>query len=93
MASMNVSVPDPMRDWVQSRIDSGRYASVSDYVRDLIRKDQTTAADQEQWLAALDAAVMRGVTDGAAENVRPASEVFDRLSAKYQAMAAPRERP
>ena len=35
MASMNVSLPDPMRAWVQERIDSGRYASVSDYVRDL----------------------------------------------------------
>ena len=43
MASMNVSLPDPMRDWVQNRIDSGKYASVSDYVRDLIRRDQETA--------------------------------------------------
>lgn len=40
MATMNVSLPDPMRDYVQSRIDSGQYASVSDYVRDLIRRDQ-----------------------------------------------------
>ncbi len=31
MASMNVSLPDPMRDWVQGRIESGQYASVSDY--------------------------------------------------------------
>jgi antitoxin ParD1/3/4 len=40
MASMNVSLPNPMRDWVQQRINSGHYASVSDYVRDLIRRDQ-----------------------------------------------------
>ena len=39
MATMNVSLPDPMRDFVQNRIDSGQYASVSDYVRDLIRRD------------------------------------------------------
>ena len=37
MAPMNESVPASMRDWVQSRIESGEYASVSDYVRDLIR--------------------------------------------------------
>jgi antitoxin ParD1/3/4 len=43
MATMNISVPDLMRDYVQRRIDSGRYASVSDYVRDLIRKDQERA--------------------------------------------------
>ncbi len=49
MASMNVSLPDPMRDWVQNRIDSGKYASVSDYVRDLIRHDQALA-DQKQAL-------------------------------------------
>jgi len=39
MATMNVSLPEPMRDYVQNRIDSGQYASVSDYVRDLIRRD------------------------------------------------------
>ncbi len=40
MATMNISVPDPMRDWVKSRVEEGKYASSSDYVRDLIRKDQ-----------------------------------------------------
>jgi antitoxin ParD1/3/4 len=33
VASMNISVPDSMQEWVQSRIESGEYASVSDYVR------------------------------------------------------------
>ncbi len=51
MASMNVSVPDPMRDWVQDRIESGQYASVSDYVRDLIRRDQ--ANERQAIVAAL----------------------------------------
>ena len=54
MASMNVSLPDPMRDYVQRRIDSGHYASVSDYVRDLIRRDQGETQDvvgaSGQWL-------------------------------------------
>lgn len=93
MASMNVSVPDLMRDWVQSRIESGKYASVSDYVRDLIRKDQTRMADEEQWLAALDAGVARGMADVEAGRVKPAEEVFDRLTAKYAAMARVRENP
>ena len=39
MATMNIFVPDPMKDWVQAQIDEGEYASSSDYVRDLIRKD------------------------------------------------------
>jgi antitoxin ParD1/3/4 len=40
MATMNVSLPDPMREWVESQIKTGRYANASDYMRDLIRRDQ-----------------------------------------------------
>jgi len=57
MATMNVSLPDPMRDYVQNRIDSGHYASVSDYVRDLIRRDQSAIMDEERWLKELDASI------------------------------------
>ena len=87
MASMNVSLPDLMRDWVQSRIETGRYASVSDYVRDLIRRDQSANADQDRWLAELDASVERGMADSKTGRLRDAEEVFDRLEAKYAAMA------
>jgi len=40
MATMNVSIPDPMKEWVEAQAQTGRYANASDYVRDLIRKDQ-----------------------------------------------------
>ncbi len=40
MATMNISLPDPMRDWVEAQIKTGHYANNSDYLRDLIRKDQ-----------------------------------------------------
>lgn len=53
MATMNVSVPDPMREWVESRIESGKYASASDYVRDLIRRDQAQADERDALIAAL----------------------------------------
>ena len=53
MASMNVSVPDPMRDWVEQRIGSRQYASVSDYVRDLIRHDQVQSDAHQALVAAL----------------------------------------
>ena len=45
MASMNISLPDPMRDWVEAQIEQGRYSSNSDYVRDLIRRDQDAVRD------------------------------------------------
>ncbi len=39
MATMNISLPDQMKSWVEECVQSGRYANASDYVRDLIRKD------------------------------------------------------
>jgi len=60
MATMNISLPDPMRNWVQERIDEGQYASSSDYVRDLIRKDQSRRAKIE----ALQQAITEGLESG-----------------------------
>lgn len=60
MASMNISLPDPMREWVQSQIDAGKYASSSDYVRDLIRQDQA----RRDKLHALQQAITAGLNSG-----------------------------
>lgn len=86
MASMNISLPDPMRDWVQARVDSGQYAGASDYVRELIRRDQASATEREHWLAKLDASLEQALADADAGRVTDAREVFDRLEAKYAAM-------
>ena len=43
MATMNVSLPDAMKDWVDGQAQTGRYSNASDYVRDLIRRDQERA--------------------------------------------------
>lgn len=37
---MNVSLPDSLKAWVEEQVATGRYSSASDYVRDLIRRDQ-----------------------------------------------------
>jgi antitoxin ParD1/3/4 len=42
MATMNISLPDPMKGWAEAQAQTGRYSNVSDYVRDLIRRDQET---------------------------------------------------
>ncbi|MEL7448754.1 MAG: type II toxin-antitoxin system ParD family antitoxin [Pseudomonadota bacterium] len=60
MAIMNISLPDPMRDWVQAQIDTGKYASSSDYVRDLIRRDQQA----RDTFAVLQAAITEGMRSG-----------------------------
>ena len=43
MATMNVSLPDAMKQWVEDQVRTGRYGNASDYVRDLVRRDQERA--------------------------------------------------
>lgn len=63
MASMNVSLPDPMKDWVEAQARTGRYSNASDYVRDLIRRDQERA----QGLAELQRLITEGLDSGISE--------------------------
>ncbi len=60
MATMNISLPDRMKQWVEARVHSGRYANASDYMRALVRSDQ----DYRERLARLQAAVTEGIESG-----------------------------
>jgi antitoxin ParD1/3/4 len=40
MATINISLPDPVTEWIEERIRSGQYADASDYIGDLIRDDR-----------------------------------------------------
>ena len=40
MASLNISLPEPLREWIDAQITRGRYGNASEYIRDLIRRDQ-----------------------------------------------------
>lgn len=64
MATMNVSLPDPMKEWVEERAATGRYANASDYVRDLIRRDQERAAK----IAAMQQLAVEGLASGEAQD-------------------------
>lgn len=51
MGTINVSIPDPVQEWIEDRIHSGEYADASDYLLDLIRHDR------EQHTALVDALI------------------------------------
>lgn len=64
MATMNVSLPDQMKDWVEDRSKDGRFSNSSDYVRHLIRQDQ----ERVQAVARLQAALIEGEQSGIVED-------------------------
>ena len=63
MATMNVSLPDQMKAWVEEQARGGRYGNASDYVRDLIRRDER----RQRALAEMRAFVQEGIDSGPAE--------------------------
>jgi antitoxin ParD1/3/4 len=46
MESMNISLPEPLKKFVDGQIAAGRYSSVSEYVRELIRDDEKRKAQE-----------------------------------------------
>ena len=60
MATMNVSLPDRMKDWVEAQAQTGRYSNASDYVRDLIRRDQ----EKNEKIATMQRLVDEGLASG-----------------------------
>jgi len=40
MATLNISMPDELRVFIEARVNMGEYQSASDYLRDLIRHDR-----------------------------------------------------
>lgn len=70
MAQLNLSIPPALKDWVDSRVLEGRYSSASDYVRDLVRRDQEAAMDDTVWLRGLVAeGLASGIIDKEPEDV------------------------
>ena len=74
MATMNVSLPDPMKEWVEAQAAHGRYTNASDYVRDLIRRDQ----ERQDRIAHMQALVTEGLESGIStrsmEDIRAAAQ-------------------
>ncbi len=56
MQTMNISLPEPLKAFVDDQIAEGRYSSVSEYVRELIRQDEKLKAQER-----LDALLLAGL--------------------------------
>lgn len=47
MTTMNISLPDELKAFVDSQVESGAYSSTSEYVRELLRREQDRAQLRE----------------------------------------------
>jgi antitoxin ParD1/3/4 len=60
MSTMNISLPEAMKRWVERQARSGRFGNSSDYVRELIRRDQ----ERQAKIAHMQALVDEGIASG-----------------------------
>lgn len=70
---MNISIPDKLKGWVESRVAEGRYSSTSDYVRDLVRRDQEAEEARRRLQVAIDEGLASGISDRTIEDIIAAS--------------------
>ena len=70
MTTMNISLPDPMKTWVEGQAETGRYSNASDYVRDLIRRDQERHAKIAHMQRLVNEARDSGVSDETMADIR-----------------------
>jgi len=59
MTNVNVSLPEPMKEWLEREVERGTYGTVSELVRTLIREAQKRQAEDE-----LEQLLLEGIQSG-----------------------------
>src|SRR5688572_30256750 len=83
METMNISLPDPMKEFVEELVAQGDYSSASEYVRALIREDKKRrekARRESMLLEGLASGPMTAMTAEDWQNIR--DEVRRRVTAR-----------
>lgn len=77
MASLNISMPDDLRDFVEKRTKDSSYATPTEYIRSLVREDQKRAEREK-----LERLLLAGLQSGDPIEV---SDLESYISSKKQA--------
>lgn len=83
MATMNISLPDQMKQWVEDQTRDGRYANSSDVVRDLIRREQIKAEKIAHMQRLIDEGRASGISDRTMDDIR--TEALARIAQRPKA--------
>lgn len=84
MSQLNVSIPPALKTWIDHRVTEGRYSSASDYIRDLVRRDQDSAKEETEWLRGL---IAEGLASGVVDE--EPEVVLDTILAERRARRNP----
>jgi antitoxin ParD1/3/4 len=74
MATMNISLPGSLKEFVEFRVAEGNYSNSSDFVRDVLRRDQM---HHQAYIAYLKKEIEAGYASGFVE--MSTDEVFEKL--------------
>ena len=70
MAQLNISIPSALKSWIDHRVTEGRYSSASDYMRDLVRRDQESEPNDVEWVKTMLAeGEASGISDEESEKI------------------------
>jgi antitoxin ParD1/3/4 len=86
MQTMNISLPDPMKQYVEEQVRAGAYSSASEYVRELVRADQKRHAKEQ-----LEQLLLNAINSGDPIDVTP--EMVEEVRQRLRARATQRTRP
>jgi antitoxin ParD1/3/4 len=84
MQTMNISLPDPMKQYVEEQVSAGAYSSASEYVRELVRADQKRHAKEQ-----LEQILLNAINSGDPIDVTP--EMVEEVRQRLRARAAQRK--
>ena len=66
MASLNISLPQSLKDYVEDRVSVGGYSTPSEYLRELLRQDQKQRTEDK-----LETLLLEGLESGEAIEITP----------------------
>ena len=76
MKSINISLPEEMRIYVEEQVASGDYSTTSEYIRQLIRQDRQQKAEKQ-----LEQLLLEGLNSGEATPMT-AKDWTDKIAAR-----------
>ena len=80
MPTMNISLPENLKEFVESQVQSGNYSTVSEFMRELVRREQKDRLREQ-----LEQRLLEGLNSG--EGVESTPEMWRDLHQKVRELA------